>query len=80
MTLGALEVDDLEVAVTHLRAKHPESAVALWGRSMGAVTCLLYGHRDPSIAGMVRMCHNQHHSLHVTPCWGVTGTFMHANH
>ena len=53
VTLGAHEVDDLEVAVSYLRARYPDSAIALWGRSMGAVTCLLYGHRDPSIAGMV---------------------------
>lgn len=53
VTLGAHEVDDLEVVIAHLRMKYPDSAVALWGRSMGAVTCLLYGHRDPSIAGMV---------------------------
>ncbi|KAK9790555.1 hypothetical protein WJX73_002562 [Symbiochloris irregularis] len=53
VTLGAHEVDDLEVVIKHLRTKFPDSAVALWGRSMGAVTCLLYGHRDPSIAGMV---------------------------
>ena len=53
VTLGAHEVDDLEVVVTHLRVRYPDSAIALWGRSMGAVTCLLYGHRDPTIAGMV---------------------------
>lgn len=54
VTLGAHEVDDLEIAIAHLRKKYPDSAIALWGRSMGAVTCLLYVHRDPSIAGMVR--------------------------
>ncbi|EER04925.1 conserved hypothetical protein, partial [Perkinsus marinus ATCC 50983] len=27
--------------------------IGLWGRSMGAVTALLHGDRDPSIAGMV---------------------------
>ena len=27
--------------------------IGLWGRSMGAATALLHGHRDPSIAGMV---------------------------
>lgn len=53
MTLGAHEVEDLEVAVGHVRARHPDSAVGLWGRSMGAVTALLYAQRDPSIAGVV---------------------------
>ena len=54
MTLGAHEVDDLGAAVAHVRRAHPDSAVALWGRSMGAVTALLYSQRDPSIAGVVR--------------------------
>lgn len=30
------------------------STIGLWGRSMGAVTALLYSQRDPSVAGMVR--------------------------
>ena len=54
MTLGAHEVGDLAVAVAHLRAAQPDVAVGLWGRSMGAVTALLYSQRDPSIAGVVR--------------------------
>ena len=29
------------------------SSIGLWGRSMGAVTALLYSQRDPSVAGMV---------------------------
>ena len=29
------------------------STTGLWGRSMGAVTVIMYGDRDPSIAGMV---------------------------
>lgn len=29
------------------------STIGLWGRSMGAVTAIMYGDRDPSIAGMV---------------------------
>ena len=53
MTLGAKEVDDLEVAVAHLRKAFPNSTIGLWGRSMGAVTALLYSARDPSIAGVV---------------------------
>jgi len=27
--------------------------IALWGRSMGAVVCILYGQRDPSVCGIV---------------------------
>ncbi|KAG2496724.1 hypothetical protein HYH03_005137 [Edaphochlamys debaryana] len=53
VTLGAEEVDDVQVAVEHLRASGKVSTLGLWGRSMGAVTALLYSQRDPSIAGMV---------------------------
>lgn len=54
VTLGAREVDDLASAVEYLRDEGSTSTIALWGRSMGAVTALLYSQRDPSIAGMVR--------------------------
>ena len=53
MTLGAHEVGDLEVAVSHLRMEYPEATIGLWGRSMGAVTALMYAAQDPSIAGIV---------------------------
>ncbi|GLC45387.1 hypothetical protein PLESTB_000623600 [Pleodorina starrii] len=53
VTLGAEEVDDVATAVEHLRAGGRVSTLGLWGRSMGAVTALLYSQRDPSIAGMV---------------------------
>ncbi len=53
VTLGAHEVEDLETVVSHLRKVYPESAIGLWGRSMGAVTALMYSQRDPSIAGVV---------------------------
>eukprot|EP00985_Skeletonema_marinoi_P012895 scaffold6306_cov80-Skeletonema_marinoi.AAC.1 len=39
--------------VAHLRATDVVSTIALWGRSMGAVTALMHGDRDPSIAAMV---------------------------
>ena len=54
VTLGAHEVEDLQVAVDHIRQEGLTSTVGLWGRSMGAVTALLYSQRDPSIAGVVR--------------------------
>lgn len=53
VTLGSTEVEDVEIAVKHLREKENVSTVGLWGRSMGAVTALLYSARDPSIAGVV---------------------------
>jgi dienelactone hydrolase len=39
--------------VEYLRKERRVSTIGLWGRSMGAVTSLLHGDRDPSIAGMV---------------------------
>ncbi|GMP73540.1 hypothetical protein CsSME_00031260 [Camellia sinensis var. sinensis] len=45
--------DDLKVVVSYLRSNEQISCIGLWGRSMGAVTSLLYGAEDPSIAGMV---------------------------
>ncbi|GIL83651.1 hypothetical protein Vretimale_10449 [Volvox reticuliferus] len=53
VTLGAEEVDDVATVVEYLRGEGKVSTLGLWGRSMGAVTALLYSHRDPSIAGMV---------------------------
>jgi pimeloyl-ACP methyl ester carboxylesterase len=53
VTLGAHEVEDLGVVVQHLREQGGVSSVGLWGRSMGAVTALLYSHTDHNIAGMV---------------------------
>ena len=43
----------IQVVVNHLRSTGKVSTLGLWGRSMGAVTTLLYSNRDPSIAGIV---------------------------
>ncbi|KAL7440922.1 hypothetical protein ACHAXH_006946 [Discostella pseudostelligera] len=53
VTLGYYEREDLLCVVAHLRATDVVSTIALWGRSMGAVTALMHGDRDPSIAAMV---------------------------
>jgi len=53
ISLGWFERDDLMVLVDYMRANRNANTIGLWGRSMGAVTCLLHGDRDPSIAGMV---------------------------
>lgn len=53
VTLGAHEVEDLAAAVAYLREEGSTSTIGLWGRSMGAVTALLYSQQDPSIGGMV---------------------------
>ncbi|XP_042517222.1 uncharacterized protein LOC122091385 [Macadamia integrifolia] len=53
VTLGWNEKDDLKAVVDYLRSDGNVSCIGLWGRSMGAVTSLIYGAEDPSIAGMV---------------------------
>ncbi|XP_070042261.1 uncharacterized protein [Nicotiana tomentosiformis] len=53
VTLGWNEKDDLRAVVEYLRTDGNVSLIGLWGRSMGAVTSLMYGAEDPSIAGMV---------------------------
>ncbi|OQS00854.1 serine protease family S09X [Achlya hypogyna] len=53
ISLGYYERDDVHALIEHLRASGTVSSVALWGRSMGAVTALLHADRDPSIAGII---------------------------
>ncbi|KAJ8611943.1 hypothetical protein CTAYLR_004376 [Chrysophaeum taylorii] len=42
VSLGWWEKEDLRVIIEHLREGGTTSSIALWGRSMGAVTALLY--------------------------------------
>jgi fermentation-respiration switch protein FrsA (DUF1100 family) len=53
VSLGYFEREDLSCIVAHLRATNVVSTIALWGRSMGASTALMFGDRDPSIACMI---------------------------
>ena len=53
ISLGWNERDDLATIIEYLRKEGRISTIALWGRSMGAVTALLHADRDPSIAGLV---------------------------
>ncbi|GJP67546.1 hypothetical protein CLOP_g24356 [Closterium sp. NIES-67] len=53
VTLGRFEMEDLTTVVDHLRVEGSVSLIGLWGRSMGAVTSLMYAAKDLSIAGMV---------------------------
>ena len=53
ISLGYYEKDDLSVVVDYLRGTGSVSLIGLWGRSMGAVTALMYADSDPSIAAMV---------------------------
>ena len=53
ISLGWYEREDVESVIEYLRKTNKVSTIGLWGRSMGAVTAIMYGDRDPSIAGMV---------------------------
>jgi pimeloyl-ACP methyl ester carboxylesterase len=53
ISLGWFEREDLAVIVDYLRQNRRVSTIGLWGRSMGAVTALMYAERNPLIAGMV---------------------------
>ena len=39
--------------VEHMRENRRVETIALWGRSMGAVTALLHADRDPTLAGII---------------------------
>lgn len=53
VSLGYYEREDLACVIAHLRSTNVVSTIALWGRSMGAATSLMFGDRDPSIACMI---------------------------
>jgi pimeloyl-ACP methyl ester carboxylesterase len=53
VSLGYYEREDLQAVINHLRASGTVSTIALWGRSMGAATALMYGSRDPTISCMI---------------------------
>lgn len=53
ISLGWFEKQDVRCVVEFLRSTNKTSTIGLWGRSMGAVTALMYGDEDPSIAGIV---------------------------
>lgn len=53
ISLGWHEQEDVECVINYLRKSNKVSTIGLWGRSMGAVTALMYGSKDLSIAGLV---------------------------
>ncbi len=53
VTLGAHEAGDLDTVVRFLRLQGRTSNIAVWGRSMGAVTAALFARTNLSIAGVV---------------------------
>jgi len=53
VTLGSRESGDLDTVVSFLRVQGRTSHIAVWGRSMGAVTAALFARTNLSIAGVV---------------------------
>ncbi len=53
VSLGYYEQEDLKTVIHHLKASGEVSTIALWGRSMGAATAIMYGSRDPTVSCMV---------------------------
>ena len=53
ISLGWYEKEDVECVIEYLRKTNSVSTIGLWGRSMGAVTALMYSVTDPTIAGIV---------------------------
>jgi len=49
-SLGWFEQEDLECAIQYLTNTGKVSKIAVWGRSMGAITAILYAVKDPRIA------------------------------
>jgi pimeloyl-ACP methyl ester carboxylesterase len=52
-SVGHFEQDDVEQAVQYLNESGKVTKIALWGRSMGAVTAIMYASKNPSISCIV---------------------------
>lgn len=53
VSLGIYERTDLATVIDHLRSSGLVTTIALWGRSMGAVTSLMYAARDPTAVNAI---------------------------
>lgn len=53
ISLGHYEKFDLQKVVEYVRNYSKNNQIGLWGRSMGAVTALMYAKLDPQISVMV---------------------------
>lgn len=53
MTLGYYEQEDLHEVLTHIKNKPQVKAISIWGRSMGAVTALLYLNKNVEVVSAV---------------------------
>jgi pimeloyl-ACP methyl ester carboxylesterase len=52
-SVGHFEQDDIEQVIQHLNESGKVTKIALWGRSMGAVTAIMYASKNPSISCIV---------------------------
>jgi len=52
ISLGWYETLDVQCIINFLRKSNKVSAIGLWGRSMGAVTSIIYASKDQSIGGI----------------------------
>ena len=52
ISLGWYEVFDIQCVINFLRKSNKVSTIGLWGRSMGAVTSIMYASKEQSIAGI----------------------------
>ena len=52
LSLGYHEKEDVGVIIDFLERMPGVGKIGLWGRSMGAATSLLYGHKDPRISAI----------------------------
>ena len=52
ISLGWYETLDVQCVINFLRKSNKVSTIGLWGRSMGAVTSLIYSSKDQSIGGI----------------------------
>jgi len=53
VSLGIHEKEDLACVIQYLRDSGGVSKIALWGRSMGAATALLYAPKDSTLSAMI---------------------------
>ena len=52
ISLGWYEVFDIQCVIHFLRNSKKVSTIGLWGRSMGAITSIMYASREQNIAGI----------------------------
>ncbi|EGR32351.1 hypothetical protein IMG5_086710 [Ichthyophthirius multifiliis] len=53
ISLGWYEREDVQTVINYLKQTKKVNQISIWGRSMGAVTSLMYADRDPRISGIV---------------------------